>query len=207
MPPSSSIQIPTSPVSCRLVSSAITLTSTGNERKFITRCRARAVRTIFLFRIISWVSLKADRSRLPEYARFAGLACEVQVQTTLNHAWSEMVHDILYKKPKLAGFGGKLFEAMEQRFQRIMKTYLLPAGYEFQKALDDYERLISGKQLFDRGALKLSGNATTMILVSNCSNASATIRCRTTIIPSAVSRNQRNSHSRRCENRGRPSNR
>jgi ppGpp synthetase/RelA/SpoT-type nucleotidyltranferase len=100
------------------------------------------------------VSLKADRTKLPEYTRFAGLACEVQVQTTLNHAWSEMVHDILYKKPKLAGFGGTLFEAIEQRFQRIMKTYLLPAGYEFQKALDDYERLRSGKQLFDRGALK-----------------------------------------------------
>jgi hypothetical protein len=31
---------------------------------------------------------------------------------------------------------------------------LLPAGYEFQKVLDDYERLLSGKELFDRGALK-----------------------------------------------------
>lgn len=100
------------------------------------------------------VSLKEDRIKLPEYARFSGLACEVQVQTTLNHTWSEMVHDILYKKPKLAGFGGKLFEAIEQRFETIMKTYLLPAGYEFQKALGDYDRLLSGKELFDRGALK-----------------------------------------------------
>lgn len=99
------------------------------------------------------VSLKEDRTNLPEYARFAGLACEVQVQTTLNHTWSEMVHNILYKKPKLAGFGGKLFEAIEQRFETIMKTYLLPAGYEFQKALSDYDRLLSGKELFDRGAL------------------------------------------------------
>ncbi|MCX7309510.1 MAG: RelA/SpoT domain-containing protein [Afipia sp.] len=100
------------------------------------------------------VSLKEDRTKLAEYARFAGLACEVQVQTTLNHTWSEMVHDILYKKPKLAGFGGKLFEAIEKRFETIMKTYLLPAGYEFQKALSDYDRLLSGKELFDRGALK-----------------------------------------------------
>ena len=29
------------------------------------------------------VSLKEDRTKLPEYARFVGLACEVQVQTTL----------------------------------------------------------------------------------------------------------------------------
>jgi ppGpp synthetase/RelA/SpoT-type nucleotidyltranferase len=100
------------------------------------------------------LKLKADRTALPEYARFAGLWCEVQVQTTLNHAWSEMEHDIIYKKPVLKGFGGKMFEAIEQRLQKIMKAHLLPAGYEFQKALDDYERLLSGKELFDRGALK-----------------------------------------------------
>jgi ppGpp synthetase/RelA/SpoT-type nucleotidyltranferase len=100
------------------------------------------------------LKLKADRTALPEYARFSGLLCEVQVQTTLNHAWAEMEHDIIYKKPVLKGIGGKLFEAIEQRLQKIMKAHLLPAGYEFQKALDDYERLLSGKELFDRGALK-----------------------------------------------------
>jgi ppGpp synthetase/RelA/SpoT-type nucleotidyltranferase len=98
--------------------------------------------------------LKADRTALPEYAPFAGLWCEVQVQTILNHAWSEMGHDIIYKKPVLAGFGGKLFESIKERLEKIMKTHLLPAGYEFQKVQDDYERLMSGKELFDRGALK-----------------------------------------------------
>ncbi len=100
------------------------------------------------------LKLKAARTALPEYARFDRLWCEVQVQTTLNHAWSEMEHDIIYKKPALAGFGAKLFEAIEQRLQKIMKTHLLPAGYEFQKVLDDFERLQSGKELIDRGALK-----------------------------------------------------
>jgi hypothetical protein len=52
-----------------------------------------------------------------------------------------MEHDILYKMPNLEGFGGKRFEAIKQRLQTIMKEHLLPAGYEFQKALDDYERL------------------------------------------------------------------
>src|SRR5262249_20247030 len=100
------------------------------------------------------VKLKADRTGLAEYARFEGLWCEVQIQTTLNHAWSEMAHDIIYKKPALKGFGGKLFAAIEQRLQKIMKDHLLPAGYEFQKALDDYERLQNGQELFDRGALR-----------------------------------------------------
>ena len=100
------------------------------------------------------VKLKENPTSLPEYARFAGLACEVQIQTTLNHAWSEMEHDILYKAPKLEGFGARLFDAIKARLQTIMKTHLFPAGYEFQKALDDFERLMSGKELLDRGALK-----------------------------------------------------
>ncbi len=100
------------------------------------------------------VKLKADRTALPEYVSFGGMWCEVQVQTTLNHAWSEMEHDIIYKKPALKGFGGTLFAGIEQRLQKIMKAHLLPAGYEFQKVLDDYERLLSGKALLDRGALK-----------------------------------------------------
>ena len=35
-----------------------------------------------------------------------------------------------------------------------MNSYLLPAGYEFQKVQQDYERLLAGKELFDRGTLE-----------------------------------------------------
>jgi hypothetical protein len=35
-----------------------------------------------------------------------------------------------------------------------MKDYLLPAGYEFQKIKHDYERLMEGKALFDRGVIE-----------------------------------------------------
>jgi len=35
-----------------------------------------------------------------------------------------------------------------------MNRYLLPAGYEFQKVQNDYERLLAGKELFDRGTLE-----------------------------------------------------
>jgi ppGpp synthetase/RelA/SpoT-type nucleotidyltranferase len=34
------------------------------------------------------VRLREARLRLPEYARFAGLLCEIQVHTILNHAWA-----------------------------------------------------------------------------------------------------------------------
>ena len=51
------------------------------------------------------VKLKADRTSRLEYQKIEGLYCEVQVQTTLNHAWAEMAHDIIYKQPELQGFG------------------------------------------------------------------------------------------------------
>jgi ppGpp synthetase/RelA/SpoT-type nucleotidyltranferase len=100
------------------------------------------------------VSLKSDRQALPEYSRFAGMRCEIQIQTTLNHAWSETGHDILYKRPVAPGFGGKQLEAIDRRFAKIMRDYLLPAGYEFQKIKHDYERLMEGKALFDRGVIE-----------------------------------------------------
>ncbi len=103
------------------------------------------------------VKLKDERTALPEYALFSGMWCEVQVQTTLNHAWSEMAHETIYKKPKLSGFGGDLMRAIEERMKSIMQKHLAPAGYEFQKVLIDAERLASGKALFDEGPLEALG--------------------------------------------------
>lgn len=95
------------------------------------------------------VRLKEPRVDLPEHAHIAGLWCEVQVQTTLNHAWSEMAHDTIYKKPDLDGFGASLLKSIDDRMANIMRDYLLPAGYEFQKVVTDFERLSAGKELFD----------------------------------------------------------
>lgn len=100
------------------------------------------------------VKLKDDRAALPEYAHLKGLWCEVQVQTTLNHAWAEMAHDTIYKRPDVDGFGKQSLAAIETRMNTIMRKYLMPAGYEFQKVVHDAERLAVGLELFDRGALE-----------------------------------------------------
>lgn len=107
------------------------------------------------------VRLGEDRIRLPEYKRFAGLRCEIQVQTILNHAYSETSHDIIYKgQIGGGGFGAKAMEAITRRFDRIADKYLIPAGYEIQKAQREYERLLQGKELFDKDIGGLLDTAT-----------------------------------------------
>jgi ppGpp synthetase/RelA/SpoT-type nucleotidyltranferase len=105
------------------------------------------------------VQLREDRIRLPEYARFAGLRCEIQVQTILDHAWSETSHDILYKDKLGDGYGERAMESITRRFKRITDEYLIPAGYEIQKAQQEYERVLRGKELFDKDIANLLDNA------------------------------------------------
>ena len=105
------------------------------------------------------IRLRDERLSLPEYTRFTGLRCEIQVQTILEHAWAETSHDILYKNKLGDGYGGNAMKGIERRFARIMDKYLIPAGYEFQKVQQDHERLIRGKELFDKDIARLLNNA------------------------------------------------
>lgn len=105
------------------------------------------------------VRLRADRTNLPEYRRFAGLRCEIQIQTILNHAWSETSHDIVYKKNLGDGYGSRAMKGIKRRFDRIMDEFLIPAGYEIQKAQQEYERLLQGKEIFDQGMAVVLDNA------------------------------------------------
>lgn len=97
------------------------------------------------------ISLKSDRLALPEFSKFAGLKCEIQIQTLLNHAWAETVHNISYKRPKSTGFGDRLMAKIDERLKLIMTNYLRPAGYEFQKVKYDYNQIYKGQEVFDSG--------------------------------------------------------
>ena len=101
------------------------------------------------------VGLNEARIALPEYSKFKGMRCEIQIQTILSHAWAETSHDIIYKPLESKGFGRKAMDAIDRRLTKIMDDYLLPAGYEFQKIQHDFQRLMQGKQLFDRGVIEV----------------------------------------------------
>lgn len=100
------------------------------------------------------VRLNEARVALPEYADFAGLRCEVQVQTILQHAWSETAHDTIYKSPDFGAVGARNVAALKAQMNAIQRKYLIPAGHEFQKILNAFERLASGRQLVDAGVLE-----------------------------------------------------
>ena len=91
------------------------------------------------------VKLRLERLALPEYTHLADMRCEVQVQTILNHAWAEMAHDTIYKSPQLGGFGTNALEAVNRRLDKVARKYLLPAGYEFDKIVREFQRLKEGK--------------------------------------------------------------
>jgi ppGpp synthetase/RelA/SpoT-type nucleotidyltranferase len=99
------------------------------------------------------VQLREDRLKLPEYRRFAGLKAEIQLQTLLNHAWAEMGHDTIYKRPDLRHVDKELLDGIEQRLNAVMRDHLLPAGHDFDKIARDFERLMTA----DRGAEEAIG--------------------------------------------------
>jgi ppGpp synthetase/RelA/SpoT-type nucleotidyltranferase len=88
----------------------------------------------------------------PEYEKFKGLRCEIQIQTLLAHAWAESSHDIIYKGDDTPGFGSKIASSLRDRLNKIMDDQLKPAGYELDKVRADYLRLEQGKELFRREA-------------------------------------------------------
>ncbi|WP_133137700.1 RelA/SpoT domain-containing protein [Legionella rowbothamii] len=96
------------------------------------------------------IELDEKRQALPEYSRYKGLKCEIQVHTILNHALAQTTHDITYKKPESSSFGNNILDAIDRRFLNIWEKYLKPAGYEFQKIQHDYRRYVEGKKAFNR---------------------------------------------------------
>lgn len=65
--------------------------------------------------------LNKKRANLAEYRKFKNLKCELQVQSSLYHAWSEISHDIIYKTDNNRNGLEELgLKELEQDFQKLM---------------------------------------------------------------------------------------
>ena len=76
--------------------------------------------------------LGKDRNELPEYKKYKGLKCEIQLTSGLYHVWSEIEHDIykpIVKKEQLETLG---FARIQKHFEYIMVKYIQKASSEFE---------------------------------------------------------------------------
>ncbi|MBY0282110.1 MAG: RelA/SpoT domain-containing protein [Alphaproteobacteria bacterium] len=105
------------------------------------------------------VELKEELTKLSEYKQFKGIKCEIQIQTLLNHAYSETTHDITYKSIKTNKYGEKTLENIDTRLEIIMENHLVKAGYELQQIQIDYQNLLEGKQILEQNNLERIINA------------------------------------------------
>lgn len=97
------------------------------------------------------VELGPARTQLPEYSRYAGLKCEVQVRSILQHAWAEIEHDLGYKSA--AGVPAEV----RRRFARVAGLLEL-ADDEFSHiriALRTYEASVARKIAQSPGSVSL----------------------------------------------------
>ena len=101
------------------------------------------------------VKLDNRRNNLAEYSQFSNLICEIQLTTVLFHAWSEINHDIIYKKEEGAEkFSKGDMEFIEEKLKEIMQNYLLKASYNLSFVVKQHERLKEGMEILNINTMK-----------------------------------------------------
>jgi len=79
------------------------------------------------------ITFGQDRTGLPEYRKFKGLKCEVQLTLILNHAWAEVEHDILYKETsRIRLLDKKRYDILKNRMEKVMVDYIRKASKELE---------------------------------------------------------------------------
>lgn len=94
------------------------------------------------------IQLDKEREKLPEYRRYKGLKCEIQITSILYHAWSEIEHGVIYKpednRKKLESFG---LDEIEHSFQKIMAKHLEQATIQFDLLNKKYKEILKAGKI------------------------------------------------------------
>ena len=75
------------------------------------------------------------------------LRCEIQIQTLLNHAYSETTHNITYKIPHTLILGKQALEDIDNDLTNLMQKYLLPAGYYLNTIMQKHQQILKANDL------------------------------------------------------------
>ena len=101
------------------------------------------------------IALDERRSSLAEYSDFSGLICEIQLTTVLFHSWSEINHDIIYKKEEgVEDFSKEDMRFIEEKLKEIMQNYIWKASYNLSFVNSQYERLKKGMVILNIDTMK-----------------------------------------------------
>lgn len=86
--------------------------------------------------------LNPARIRLPEYEKYRGLKCEIQVTSIFYHAWSEVEHDIIYKPQGDAELLKTLgLDDLEKTFEKLMVEHIQAATTQLDYINKKYEEI------------------------------------------------------------------
>jgi ppGpp synthetase/RelA/SpoT-type nucleotidyltranferase len=106
--------------------------------------------------------LGPDRTPLPEFSVFAGLKFEVQIRTSLQHAWAEIEHDRGYK------LKGELPSHLKRKFS-LLAGLLELADSQFDEltaAIEKYSSEISAKTVAEYSGIELNSSSMRIYLAS-----------------------------------------
>jgi ppGpp synthetase/RelA/SpoT-type nucleotidyltranferase len=85
--------------------------------------------------------LGPKRSKLIEYKKFKGLKCEIQLSLILEHAWSEIEHDLFYKQDEsIKNMDKKNATVLRGRLKGVLVNYISKASSEFEKIIKRSKR-------------------------------------------------------------------
>ena len=88
------------------------------------------------------VRFGAKRLSLNEYRNFTGLKCELQLTSALFHVWSEIEHDIFYKRdPHLKSLAPEIVHKLKKELEEVMIDDIQHASEIFESVARKIRRI------------------------------------------------------------------